>query len=63
MLARGLHLAKGLCMTIWNEHRVVAKTLAPPRRPDQGAFDLTLESLHMAIGPSEAQSADEASTA
>src|ERR1700684_2662072 len=52
------HFAKSACVAVGQEHRIVAESLSPARRPDQGAVDPGLEILDMAVGPGPAQRRD-----
>ena len=55
MLGIWLHLAEGQAVALGNEHRIIAESFAPARRPHQMAVNLALERLGLAIGPGQAQ--------
>src|SRR3546814_592758 len=52
-------LAEGLASAQRLEHRIIAETLGPARRPDDDAVHPAFEAFDMAIGPGKRQCADE----
>src|SRR3546814_18041032 len=59
MLFGGCDLAEGLASAQRLEHRIIAETLGPARRPDDDAVHPAFEAFDMAIGPGKRQCADE----
>src|SRR3546814_3073090 len=59
MLFVGVDLAEGLASAQRLEHRIIAETLGPARRPDDDAVHPAFEAFDMAIGPGKRQCADE----
>ena len=53
------HFAECARMAVRQKHRIVAKALVAPRRPDERAGDATFEFLHMTVGPGDAKRGDE----
>src|SRR3546814_1584678 len=51
MLFVGVDLAEGLASAQRLEHRIIAETLGPARRPDDDAVHPAFEAFDMAIGP------------
>src|SRR5262245_42976598 len=54
-----IHLAEGLVVAVGAEDRIVAEPARTARRPDQRAVDASFEQVLAAVGPGQAQHADE----
>ena len=55
MLGIGLHLAEGQPLSIGDEHRIIAETLAPARRPHEMAVNFSFKQLGCPVRPGQAQ--------
>src|SRR5207253_7164775 len=59
VLLLGGHLAECKIETIRQEHRIVAKTFRPTRRPNERTIHAAVELLHVAIRPGDREHRDE----
>src|SRR5262245_34839985 len=55
MFGVGLHFAEGQPLSVGDEHRIIAETLRPTRRPHQMAVNFSFKQLGRAVGPGETQ--------